>query len=63
VLRAKEHRTISTPLIWKEVAEAKRKGDSALLTLETEDVLKRIKKRGDLFGAVLTLKQKLPKAR
>jgi bifunctional non-homologous end joining protein LigD len=59
-LRAKQHPTVSTPLTWKEVTEAKKKGDSGLLTFETRDVLKRIKRRGDLFEPVLTLKQKLP---
>ena len=59
-LRAKQHPTVSTPLTWKEVIEAKKKGNSGLLTFETRDVLKRIKRRGDLFEPVLTLKQKLP---
>jgi bifunctional non-homologous end joining protein LigD len=59
-LRAKAHPTVSTPLTWKEVTEAKKKGDSGFLTFETRDVLKRIKRRGDLFEPVLTLKQKLP---
>jgi len=60
-LRAKEHPTVSTPVDWGEVREAKKKGDSSLLTFETTDVLKRIKKRGDLFEPIITLKQKLPK--
>ena len=59
-LRAKDHPTVSTPVTWKEVTEAKKKGDSGLLTFETRDVLKRIKRRGDIFEPVLTLKQKLP---
>ena len=60
-LRAKEHPTVSTPVSWEEVSEAEKKRDSSRLTFETTDVLKRIKKRGDLFEPVLTLKQKLPK--
>jgi bifunctional non-homologous end joining protein LigD len=60
-LRAKEHPTVSTPLTWKEIAEAKKKGDPAWLSFETKDVLKRIKKRGDLFEPVISLKQKLPR--
>lgn len=60
-LRAKEHPTVSTPVTWKEVAEAKKKGDPAWLSFETKDVLKRIKKRGDLFEPVISLKQKLPR--
>jgi bifunctional non-homologous end joining protein LigD len=61
-LRAKEHPTVSTPVTWKEITDAKKKSDPALLMFETIDVLKRIKKRGDLFEAVLTLKQKLPRS-
>ena len=59
-LRAKDHPTVSTPVTWKEVTEAKKNGDSGLLTFEARDVLKRIKRRGDIFEPVLTLKQKLP---
>jgi bifunctional non-homologous end joining protein LigD len=33
-----------------------------MLVFEAPDVLARVKKRGDLFAPVLTLKQKLPKA-
>jgi bifunctional non-homologous end joining protein LigD len=60
-LRAKEHPTVSTPVTWKEVAEAKKKGDPAWLSFETKDVLKRIKKKSDLFEPVISLKQKLPR--
>jgi bifunctional non-homologous end joining protein LigD len=60
-LRAKAHPTVSTPVSWKEVSEARKKGDPALLTFESKEVLKRIKSRGDLFEPVLTLKQKPPK--
>jgi len=60
-LRAKDHPTVSTPVTWKEVAEAKKRGDAALLTFDSKDVLSRIKRKGDLFEPVLTLKQKLPK--
>jgi bifunctional non-homologous end joining protein LigD len=60
-LRAKDHPTVSTPVTWKEVAEAKKRGDVGLLTFNSKDVLSRIKRKGDLFEPVLTLKQKLPK--
>jgi len=57
-LRAKEHPTVSTPVTWSEVeASVKRQKP---LQFETEDVLRRVEKRGDLFAPVLTLKQKLP---
>ncbi|MBV9873120.1 MAG: non-homologous end-joining DNA ligase [Verrucomicrobia bacterium] len=60
-LRAKEHPTVSTPVSWKEVTEAKKKGNPALLAFDSKEVLKRIKSKGDLFEPVLKLKQKLPK--
>jgi bifunctional non-homologous end joining protein LigD len=57
-LRAKNRPTVSTPLTWNEVATALRKGAS--LVFESDDVLVRVKKWGDLFRPVLKLKQKLP---
>jgi len=62
-LRAKEHPTVSTPVTWDEVATALKKKNAKLLTFEVSDVLKRVKKHGDLFAPVLKLKQKLPPIR
>ena len=59
-LRAKEHPTASTPIEWKEVERALGREDPDLLTFEAGDVLKRLKKSGDLFAPVADLKQKLP---
>lgn len=59
-LRAKEHPTISTPVTWKEVEAAVRTENPGNLYFEVKDVLPRVKKLGDLFAPVLTLKQKLP---
>ncbi len=59
-LRAREHPTVSTPVTWDEVAAAAKKNDAKRLVFETEDVLKRVEKDGDLFAEVQTLKQKLP---
>lgn len=59
-LRAKEHPTVSTPLQWSEVRLAVKKSDASHLIFESADILKRIKKHGDLFAPVLSLKQKLP---
>jgi bifunctional non-homologous end joining protein LigD len=59
-LRAKEHPTVSTPVTWDEVDMALKKKNAKLLTFEVDDVLKRVKKQGDLFAPVLKLKQKLP---
>jgi bifunctional non-homologous end joining protein LigD len=60
-LRAKAFPTVSTPLTWDEVKKAVKRNDLKLLSFQTGDVLKRMKKMGDLFAPVLTLKQKLPK--
>ena len=57
-LRAKEHPTVSTPVSWKEVTDARKK--EGLLTFEADEVLRRVKKKGDLFASVLSLKQRLP---
>ena len=57
-LRAKEQPTVSTPLQWKEVAAALKK--KVRLSFDSQAVLARVKKHGDLFAPVLTLQQKLP---
>ena len=59
-LRARERPTVSTPVTWEEVEGALRKKDPQRLVFECQDVLARVEKMGDLFGPVLTLKQKLP---
>ncbi len=59
-LRAKERPTVSMPLEWKEVKEAAQSRKKVPLTFEAGDVLPRLKKKGDLFKPLLTLKQKLP---
>lgn len=58
-LRAKEQPTVSTPVTWKEVESAAKKGNA--LSFKYDEVLERVKKYGDLFAPVLTLKQKLPR--
>jgi bifunctional non-homologous end joining protein LigD len=62
-LRAKERPTVSTPVEWKEVEQAAKREDPDSLTFEAGEVLKRVKKRGDLFAPVAELKQKLPDLR
>jgi bifunctional non-homologous end joining protein LigD len=59
-LRARSRPTVSTPVEWGELDRALKKGDASALAFETSDVLKRVKKKGDLFETVLKLKQKLP---
>jgi bifunctional non-homologous end joining protein LigD len=60
-LRAKPHPFVATPLQWSEVTTALKKGDPASLFFESNQVLERVEKLGDVFAEVLTLKQKLPK--
>ncbi|HEY7874965.1 MAG TPA: non-homologous end-joining DNA ligase [Actinomycetota bacterium] len=59
-LRAKQRPTVSTPLEWREVTAACKKGDAGRLSFETDEVLARIDKKGDVFEPVLKVKQKLP---
>jgi bifunctional non-homologous end joining protein LigD len=59
-LRAKERPAVSAPVTWEEVEDTVKKKKAGHLTFETEDVLARVEKHGDLFAPVLTLKQKLP---
>lgn len=60
-LRARPRPTVSTPVTWPEVAGAVQAKDARLLTFEPPAVLDRVEREGDLFGLVLTLKQKLPR--
>jgi len=59
-LRARERPTVSTPVEWNEVESCLKKGDLDLLAFDSDQVLARVKQRGDLFAPVLKLKQKLP---
>ena len=59
-LRAKGKPTASTPVTWKEVEFAARRGDATTLIFEADDVLARVQELGDLFAPVLKLKQRLP---
>ena len=60
-LRAKSRPYVATPLRWSEVEACLKKDDPSLVFFGPEEVLARVKKDGDLFKDVLTLKQKLPK--
>jgi bifunctional non-homologous end joining protein LigD len=61
-LRARQHPTVSTPVSWTEVEKCLKAGDPSLLVFESEQVLARFAKHGDLFEPVLKKKQKLPKS-
>ncbi len=60
-LRAKDQPTVSTPVTWEEVESTLKKKNAKLLVFPSDKVLQRVEKMGDLFEAVETLKQKLPK--
>src|SRR6516164_4428459 len=59
-LRAADRPTVSTPVTWEEIGEARRTKDSGRLLFDAQNVLERVQNRGDLFAAVLTLRQQLP---
>ena len=59
-LRARSRPTASTPVTWEEVEKCLEKKDPERLTFESEQVIERVQKHGDLFAPVLELKQKLP---
>jgi bifunctional non-homologous end joining protein LigD len=53
---------ISMPLSWNELASAVKRGDEARLFFTPAAAVKRIRRVGDLFAPVLTLRQQLPPA-
>jgi bifunctional non-homologous end joining protein LigD len=55
-LRAMENPTVSTPLTWDEVADI-----DEPVSFTAPEVLARVEERGDLFSAVQTLEQELPR--
>jgi bifunctional non-homologous end joining protein LigD len=60
-LRAKAHRPyVSMPIDWDALKRAMDKGDADELYFTPEEALAELEKRGDIFKAVLTMKQKLP---
>jgi bifunctional non-homologous end joining protein LigD len=60
-LRARERPTVSTPVTWDEIEEARRKNKPQRLQFESAQVLKRVAKVGDLFAPTLSLRQRLPR--
>jgi bifunctional non-homologous end joining protein LigD len=58
-LRAMDRPTVSAPVSWQELAYAA-KANTSHLAFCAGDMIKRVKKDGDLFTAALELKQKLP---
>jgi bifunctional non-homologous end joining protein LigD len=56
-LRLRDHPTVSTPLSWDEVSDAKTADD---LVFEAPDAVQRAEEYGDLYEDSLTLHQELP---
>ncbi|MBV8782465.1 MAG: ATP-dependent DNA ligase [Phycisphaerae bacterium] len=52
--------SVSTPITWDELKKAEKAGNRDAFVFAPADVLRRVKRRGDLIAEVLTLKQKLP---
>jgi bifunctional non-homologous end joining protein LigD len=61
-LRARKHPTVSTPVSWDEVEKCLKAKDPEVLVFDSDQVLKRVDKLGDLFEPVVKKKQKLPKS-
>ncbi len=53
---------VSMPLTWKEISRARSPRNREPLDFTPTEALRRLKKVGDLFAPVLTLKQRLPEA-
>ena len=60
-LRAKPTPTASTPVTWDEVEEVVEHEDPDFLSFESDEVLERVERHGDLYAPVLELRQELPK--
>jgi bifunctional non-homologous end joining protein LigD len=58
-LRATPKPQVSTPLTWAELERLWRRGDPDAYRFSPDDLRARVKKHGDLFESVLTMKQKL----
>jgi bifunctional non-homologous end joining protein LigD len=57
-LRAKERPTVSTPVTWDEIKHATKKKKH--LSFDSDEVLRRLEKEGDIFAPILSFKQRLP---
>jgi bifunctional non-homologous end joining protein LigD len=61
-LRARNRPTVSTPVSWDEVELCLKAVDPALLVFDSDQVLDRVARLGDLFEPVVKQKQKLPRS-
>ncbi len=59
-LRAVERPAVSTPLHWEEVRDAVRHEDPQRLVFDPATALDRVRRDGDLFAPLLSMRQRLP---
>jgi bifunctional non-homologous end joining protein LigD len=62
-VRARERPTVSTPVSWDEVRHCRELADPELLSFDTDQVLDRVARQGDLFAPLVTRAQQLPALR
>lgn len=60
-LRARPRPTVSMPMSWKEVERNLKREDGDAFFMTADQVLKRVKRQGDLFEPVIVMRQMLPK--
>jgi bifunctional non-homologous end joining protein LigD len=60
-LRARPRPTVSAPVSWDEVREARDRGDASALDLDAPAVLDRVERAGDLYAAGDAAEQELPR--
>jgi len=61
-LRGTQQPSVSTPISWEELSKAVKAQNADAFLFSPADVVKRIKRKGDLLEPLLRLKQKLPKS-
>ena len=59
-IRARDRPTVSTPVEWDELTRCRQTRDERVITFESDQVLERVRRDGDLFAPVLSLVQELP---
>jgi bifunctional non-homologous end joining protein LigD len=62
-LRARTRPTVSTPVSWEEIEQARRRRRPEQLVFEASQVIERVRDLGDLFAPALTLRQRIPAPR
>ena len=60
-VRARERPTVSAPVTWEEVQRCHDERDPESLSFDTDQVLARVARDGDLFADLLSTRQELPR--